>query len=441
MITAVCSSTVRSALPRLFARTLTVASLSQGARVAKAVSAKRVLSVQTRSFVSVVPKLHNDFKTKSVRFYSSGSDFELKTPSMGDSIRNGTIVNWLRAPGDEVKVDDIILQIETDKITVDVRAPHAGVLKERLAEEGQVVEVGQLIARLTVGASGAKPAAKEEPKKEAPKPVQAETPAPKPAPTPAPAVKPAPAAPKASPAPAASSGAAGEGTKLVPMSRMRIRIAERMKEAQNTAAMLTTFQEADLSNLKNLREKYQDVFLKRYNTKLGFMSCFVKAAATALVESPVVNAVIEDNKVLYRDFIDISVAVATPTGLVVPVLRNCDRLNFAEIEVEIGRLGKKARDGQMTLEDMAGGTFTISNGGVYGSLMGTPILNMPQSAILGMHGIFDRPVAVNGTVQIRPMMYLALTYDHRLIDGREAVTFLRRVKEIVEDPQRLVLGL
>lgn len=227
------------------------------------------------------------------------------------------------------------------------------------------------------------------------------------------------------------------------MNRMRLRIAQRLKEAQNTCAMLTTFNEVDMSNIQELRNLYKDAFLKKHNTKLGFMSAFVKAAAHALTDQPAVNAFIDDTtkEIVYRDYVDISVAVATPKGLVVPVIRNVETMNFADIEKAINALGEKARKNELAVEDMDGGTFTISNGGVFGSLFGTPIINPPQSAILGMHGIFDRPVAINGKVEIRPMMYVALTYDHRLIDGREAVTFLRKIKAVVEDPQVLLLDM
>ncbi|KAJ8793814.1 hypothetical protein J1605_019235 [Eschrichtius robustus] len=227
------------------------------------------------------------------------------------------------------------------------------------------------------------------------------------------------------------------------MNRMRQRIAQRLKEAQNTCAMLTTFNEIDMSNIQEMRARHKDAFLKKHNLKLGFMSAFVKASAFALQEQPVVNAVIDDTtkEVVYRDYIDISVAVATPRGLVVPVIRNVETMNYADIERTIGELGEKARKNELAIEDMDGGTFTISNGGVFGSLFGTPIINPPQSAILGMHAVFDRPVVVGGKVEVRPMMYVALTYDHRLIDGREAVTFLRKIKAAVEDPRVLLLDL
>ncbi|CAI5764252.1 dihydrolipoyllysine-residue succinyltransferase component of 2-oxoglutarate dehydrogenase complex [Podarcis lilfordi] len=253
------------------------------------------------------------------------------------------------------------------------------------------------------------------------------------------AVKPVAAAPVAEPG--VSKGARVE--QRVKMNRMRQRIAQRLKEAQNTCAMLTTFNEIDMSNIQEMRARHRDNFLKKHNMKLGFMSAFVKAAAFALQEQPVVNGVIDDTtkEIVYREYVDISVAVATPRGLVVPVIRNVETMNFADIERAINELGEKARKNELAIEDMDGGTFTISNGGVFGSLFGTPIINPPQSAILGMHGIFDRPVAVGGKVEVRPMMYVALTYDHRLIDGREAVTFLRKIKAVVEDPRVLLLDL
>ncbi|KAM8917568.1 dihydrolipoyllysine-residue succinyltransferase component of 2-oxoglutarate dehydrogenase complex, mitochondrial [Spinachia spinachia] len=253
-----------------------------------------------------------------------------------------------------------------------------------------------------------------------------------------------PTAAPAAPAAQAEGGAKGARTESrVKMNRMRLRIAQRLKEAQNTCAMLTTFNEVDMSNITDMRKTYKDAFLKKHNIKLGFMSAFVKAAAHALADQPAVNAVIDDTtkEIVYRDYVDISVAVATPKGLVVPVIRSVDGMNFTDIEKAINLLGEKARKNELAVEDMDGGTFTISNGGVFGSMFGTPIINPPQSAILGMHGIFDRPVAVGGKVEIRPMMYVALTYDHRLIDGREAVLFLRKIKSVVEDPRVLLLDM
>jgi 2-oxoglutarate dehydrogenase E2 component (dihydrolipoamide succinyltransferase) len=360
---------------------------------------------------------------------------------MGDSISEGTVMSWLKKPGDAVKEDDVLVQLETDKITVDVRAPTAGVLVASLANPGEAVKVGAQIAKIATGAN-ASAAAASAPKPAAPAPA-AEKPKAEAKPAAAPAAPAAekPKAAPAAPAPAPVLGAVGEAERRVAMTRMRRRIAERLKDAQNTYALLTTFNEVDMSALINMRKEYGDVFEKKHGVKLGFMSPFVRAATSALQTQPVVNAVIDGTDIVYRDYVDISVAVATPTGLVVPVVRNCQEMGFADIEKEIARLGEKARTGSLAMEDMQGGTFTISNGGVFGSLFGTPIVNPPQSAILGMHATKMRPVAVGDKVEVRPMMYLALTYDHRLIDGREAVTFLKQIKEQIEDPRRLILDL
>jgi len=350
-----------------------------------------------------------------------------------------------------VNVDDVLVVIETDKVSVDVRSPEAGVLEAIKAEEGAVVDVGAplLTLRRAEPPEGGAPAGGAAPK-EAPvarEPAPSTTPGPvQPAPTPAPA--PAPSAPQqqqqppvaAPPMPAFVGGAERTETRTK-MNRMRQRISQRLKDSQNTAAMLTTFQEVDMSNLIAMRKEYKEPFEKRHGVKLGFMSAFVKASASALEEVPVVNSVIDGDEIVQRNYADISVAVATPRGLVVPVVRNCEHLSFADIEKTIAGLAAKARNNDISLEDMAGGTFTISNGGVYGSLFGTPIINPPQSAILGMHATKMRPVAVNGEVKVRPVMYLALTYDHRLIDGREAVTFLCSIRDKIEDPRRMLLGL
>ena len=342
----------------------------------------------------------------------------------------------------------MIVVIETDKVSVDVRAPVAGVLTATVPAVGETVNVGAPLCQITAGEAPAGTAAP------APKAAAAAAPAAKAAPAPAPAAAPAAAkaaapAPAAAKAPAASSSspiilAAAPGARTetrVKMTRMRMRISQRLKESQNTAAMLTTFQECDMSSVFDLREKYKDAFEKKHGVKLGFMSAFVKAAASSLQEMPIINAVIEGGDIVYRDYVDISVAVSSPRGLVVPVIRNCETMNFAGIEKTLGDLALKARNDQIAVEDMAGGTFTISNGGTFGSLMGTPIINPPQSAILGMHATKMRPVVVNGKVEVRPIMYLALTYDHRLIDGREAVLFLCSVRDKVEDARRLLLGL
>ncbi|XP_056092048.1 dihydrolipoyllysine-residue succinyltransferase component of 2-oxoglutarate dehydrogenase complex, mitochondrial [Rhinichthys klamathensis goyatoka] len=381
----------------------------------------------------------------------------VKTPAFAESVTEGD-VRWEKAVGDSVSEDEVVCEIETDKTSVQVPSPAAGVIEELLVPDGGKVEGGTPLFRLKKGAVAAKTTAAAAP------PPPAETPAPAPAPPgPGPAgpmpssmppVPPVPAQPiQATPVsaikPTAAAAPADTGAKAtrsehrVKMNRMRLRIAQRLKEAQSTCAMLTTFNEVDMSNITEMRKLYKDAFLKKHSIKLGFMSAFVKAAAYALTDQPAVNAVIDDTtkEIVYRDYVDISVAVATPKGLVVPVIRGVEGMNFADIEKTINELGEKARKNELAVEDMDGGTFTISNGGVFGSMFGTPIINPPQSAILGMHGIFDRPVAIAGKVEIRPMMYVALTYDHRLIDGREAVTFLRKIKSVVEDPRVLLLDM
>ncbi|XP_070698622.1 dihydrolipoyllysine-residue succinyltransferase component of 2-oxoglutarate dehydrogenase complex, mitochondrial [Pempheris klunzingeri] len=391
----------------------------------------------------------------------------VKTPAFAESVTEGD-VRWEKAVGDTVSEDEVVCEIETDKTSVQVPSPAAGVIEELLVPDGGKVEGGTPLFKLRKGAGA--PKAAEAPKAEppaasAPPPPSAAPPPPPPPPsavgpipTTMPPVPPVPAhamdtkpvsaiKPTAAPAaPVAQAEGVAKGARTesrVKMNRMRLRIAQRLKEAQNTCAMLTTFNEVDMSNITEMRKAYKDAFLKKHNMKLGFMSAFVKAAAYALADQPAVNAVIDDTtkEIVYRDYVDISVAVATPKGLVVPVIRNVEGMNFAGIEKAISLLGEKARKNELAVEDMDGGTFTISNGGVFGSLFGTPIINPPQSAILGMHGIFDRPVAVGGKVEIRPMMYVALTYDHRLIDGREAVTFLRKIKSVVEDPRVLLLDM
>jgi len=377
---------------------------------------------------------------------------------MGDSITEGTIITWQKKAGDWVNADDVIVVLETDKVSVDVRAPRSGMIKEVIGAEGDTVGVGAPLAKIDTAATkpeGAAPkaAAAAPPPPPAAKPAAAAAPAqatpPPPPSTPAPAAaKPTPppaAAKPSSPAPAAPAPVAGSRTETrVKMNRMRLRIAERLKSAQNTAAMLTTFQEVDMGNLMELRNAYKEEFEKTHGVKLGFMSAFVKASTAALMELPAVNAFIDDGtkEIVYRNYCDVSVAVASPAGLVVPVLRNAESMSFAGVEKQIAVYGKKAKEGQLALEDMAGGTFTISNGGVFGSLFGTPIINPPQSAILGMHATKMRAVVgKDGQVVARPMMYLALTYDHRLIDGREAVTFLKSVAAKIEDPRRMVLQI
>jgi len=374
-----------------------------------------------------------------------------------------------------VKQDEQVATIETDKVDIQVTSPVNGVVVEYLVKEGDTVAVGQDLLKIDLdGKPGAAaPAAAPAPKSPgassvAPKPVPPPADAPKAAkPTPAPPVSkpnaPKPAAPAAEkPKPTASVPAPSKPVTfadgMVPglaplpaefrterrqkMNRMRQRISERLKESQNTAASLTTFNEVDMSNLMEFRKKYQEEIMKKTGIKLGFMSAFAKASVIALKEIPAVNASIEGDdepEIVYHDFVDISVAVATPKGLVTPVLRNVEKLSFVQIENAIAEYGKKARENKISIEDMAGGTFTISNGGVFGSMFGTPIINMPQSAILGMHAVKERAVVVDGKIEIRPMMYLALTYDHRMIDGREAVTFLKTIKELIEDPRKMLL--
>merc|ERR1711934_1126031 len=382
----------------------------------------------------------------STRFLATSSlDLEkitVKCPPFADSISEGDVSLKL-AVGDVVKEDDIPLEIETDKTAIQAPSPVGGVIVEILVEDGDTVEAGADLYIIDTEAVGSAPAAAAP---AAPTPAPAAVPkveavkteAPKPA-----APKPVAAAP-AAPAAAATPVPQGDRTEnRVKMNRMRQRISQRLKDSQNTAASLTTFNEIDMTNIMALRKKYKDPFEKKHGIKLGFMSAFAKASANALTNSPAVNGVIDEvtGEIVYRNFVDISVAVATPKGLVVPVLRNVEKMNYFDIESGINELGRKAREGALSVEEMDGGTFTISNGGVFKSLFGTPIINQPQSAILGMHGVFDRPVAINGKVEIRPMMYVALTYDHRIIDGRDAVTFLRTIKECVEDPRQLLINL
>jgi len=397
---------------------------------------------------------------------------EIKVPPLGESVTEGTVARWLKKVGDSVKIDETLIEFETDKVTVDVPSPTNGVLSEISAPEGTNVAVGGLLGVITEGAAAAAPAAKVE----AAKPAAAA-----PAPTavsdldrsgPAarklveenkldaagiPATgkdgrltkgdvlgaieKGATAAPAAAVAPAAPAREAGPREQRVKMTRLRQRIAQRLKEAQNTAAMLTTFNEVDMTAILAIREQYKEGFEKKHGVKLGFMSFFVKACIAGLKELPAVNAEISGDELIYKNYYDIGVAVGTENGLVVPVVRDADLMSFSDIEKQIGVYGKKARDGKLSMAELTGGTFTISNGGVYGSLMSTPILNTPQSGILGMHKTQKRPVAIGDKIEIRPMMYLALSYDHRVIDGREAVTFLVRVKDALEDPQRLLLDM
>jgi 2-oxoglutarate dehydrogenase E2 component (dihydrolipoamide succinyltransferase) len=412
---------------------------------------------------------------------------EIRVPTLGESVTEATIGRWFKKAGDAVAVDEPLVELETDKVTIEVPAPSAGTLGEITAKDGETVAVGALLGQINDGAAGAKPAAA---------PAKAAAPAAPPPPPPAAAA----AAPKAPPtdAPLApsvrrisaesgidaatvpGSGKDGRVTKgdmlaaiekaasaptpvnqpaaavqvrapspaddaareeRVKMTRLRQTIARRLKDVQNTAAMLTTFNEVDMSHIMAMRAQYKDVFEKKHGSKLGFMGFFTKACVQALKDIPAANAEIDGTDLIYKNYYHIGVAVGTDKGLVVPVVRDCDHKSIAEIEKSIADYGRRARDGQLKIDEMQGGTFTITNGGIYGSLMSTPILNAPQSGILGMHKIQDRPVAIAGKIEIRPMMYLALSYDHRVIDGKEAVTFLVRVKESLEDPARLVLDL
>jgi 2-oxoglutarate dehydrogenase E2 component (dihydrolipoamide succinyltransferase) len=449
---------------------------------------------------------------------------DLKVPSLGESVTEATVAKWLKRPGGAVALDEAVVELETDKVTLEVPAPVAGTLAEIVAEEGVSLPVGAVLGRIAEGAAVAAPSAHPVPSQTLhrerererqgadarggestrragegrqatePRPAAPDRIAPRPAGETAavlersgpaarklieengldaagiapsgpgkritkadvlealarPMAEPAgraampvmPAAPPPTPpAPAAARPATVEREVRVRMTRLRQRVAERLKAAQNAAAMLTTFNEIDMSQAIALRERWREPFEKKHGVRLGFMSIFVKAAIVALQEIPGVNAEIDGNDIIYKNHYDIGVAVGTEHGLVVPVVRDADRIGFAEIEKTIAALGRKARDGRLSIEELSGGTFTISNGGVYGSLLSTPILNPPQSGILGMHKIERRPIALGETIEIRPMMYVALSYDHRIVDGREAVTFLVRIKELVEDPSRLLLEI
>jgi len=433
---------------------------------------------------------------------------EIKVPGLGESITSATVARWLKQPGDAVAADEPVIELETDKVTVEVNAPAAGVLGKRLADEGAEVAPGAVLGTVDEGGSAAaeaaptRPAVVQAPAAQAPAahPESGVNPPPRPSgPVARPATPPAdiaahraapalahaplpaaakimqergvvaeqvgagtgkdgritkgdvlafisrPQAPAPTPAPAPAARPPrpeGPREERIKMTRLRRTIAARLKEAQNTAAMLTTFNEVDMSAVMAMRGEYREAFEKKHaGVRLGFMSFFVKACVAALKELPSVNAEIDGEEIVYKHFVHMGIAVGGPSGLVVPVIRDADRMGFAEIEQAIADLGKRVREGSLKLEELTGGTFTITNGGVYGSLMSTPILNPPQSGILGMHKIEDRPMAVGGKIEIRPMMYLALSYDHRVVDGREAVSFLVRVKECVEDPRRLLLDL
>jgi len=373
------------------------------------------------------PEVGN-LSNKTIKNGRKGNGMDVLVPVLGESVVEATVSKWIKKQGDFVEVDEPIVELETDKVTLEVPAATSGILDNLAVSEGDTVEVGALLAMIVAGEKtdqNSKTSKTQEPKtSEEPKniPEKAET-----------------------TQTTTNSGFIEEFAdksleERVPMSRLRQAIARRLKEAQNTAAMLTTYNEVDMSALMEMRKNYQDSFEKKNGVRLGYMSFFVKASIDALKQFPAVNAEIDSNDIVYKNYYNIGVAVGTSQGLVVPVLKNADKMSFGETELSISNFGKKAKDGSLGINDMAGGTFTISNGGVYGSLMSSPILNPPQSGILGMHKIQNRPVAIDNQIQIRPMMYLALSYDHRIIDGREAVSFLVRIKEIIEDPRRLVVG-
>ncbi|MDS9467190.1 2-oxoglutarate dehydrogenase complex dihydrolipoyllysine-residue succinyltransferase [Paracoccus sp. MBLB3053] len=429
----------------------------------------------------MLPKAETGTKPQEGQKKMSGKSVDVMVPTLGESVTEATVATWFKKVGDAVAQDEMLCELETDKVSVEVPAPAAGVLAEILAEEGATVDATAKLAVITEGAAGAAPAKSAEPEAKKAAAVASpgagpETPAARKDVEDAPSAKKAMAeagisrdavtgtgrdgrvmkedvaragsAPAASvaPTPAAaprspSSAEDAAREERVKMTRLRATIARRLKDAQNTAAMLTTYNEVDMSGVMELRNTYKDQFEKKHKVKLGFMSFFVKACCHALKEVPEVNAEIDGGDVVYKHFVHMGVAVGTPNGLVVPVVRDADQKSFAQIEKEIGELGAKGRDGKLTMAEMQGGTFTISNGGVYGSLMSSPILNPPQSGILGMHKIQERPVVVDGQIVIRPMMYLALSYDHRIVDGKGAVTFLVRVKEALEDPRRLLMDL
>ena len=424
---------------------------------------------------------------------------EIRVPTLGESVTEATIAQWYKKPGDAVAMDEPLCELETDKVTIEVPAQSAGVLAEVVVNEGETVEVGALLGSIGEGAGTAAPAASEAAAAPAETP-QAETASEAETPqeaTPSPAAptqmappdkqidtsalspaarrvveehgldpaqitgtgkdgrltkedalkavgggQTAPASP-APPAAAAPIAAAQQGAReeRVKMTRLRKTIAARLKESQNTAAQLTTFNEVDMGALMDVRREYKDLFEQKYGARLGFMGFFARACVTALSEIPAINAEVTDDEIIYKNYINMGIAVGTEKGLVVPVIRDVQNMGLADIELAVAEMGRKARDGKLAIDDLQGGTFTMSNGGVYGSLMSTPILNMPQSGILGMHKIQDRPVVMDGQIVVRPMMYLALSYDHRIVDGKEAVTFLVRVKESLEDPERLLLNI
>ncbi|KAG0264175.1 2-oxoglutarate dehydrogenase complex E2 component [Mortierella polycephala] len=455
--------TVRSKpMARLVRPLVTISRTSTLLSSTAAQVARRQLSLNAAAATTITSHRKSSPYRTQVRYYA---DYVVKVPHMADSISEGSLKHWNKKVGDFVALDEEVATIETDKVDIAVNSPKSGTVVELYAKEEDSVAVGANLFKLELGDAppgGNAESKKEEPKKEKPKKEEVpkqeskkeqpkeepkkeqtreqeakgetQTAAPsKPAPTPTPT--------SASSEPSSHPVAFSREERSVKMNRMRQTIARRLKQSQETAASLTTFNEVDMSNLMKLRTTYKDAVMKKHSVKLGFMSAFVKASCHALKELPSVNARIEGDSIIYNDYVDVSVAVATPKGLVTPVIRNAESLSFVEVEKTIAQYGAKARNGQIAIEDLSGGTFTISNGGVFGSMMGTPIINVPQSAILGMHAIKERAVAINGHIEIRPMMYIALTYDHRIIDGREATTFLVKLKEIIEDPARLLLDV
>jgi 2-oxoglutarate dehydrogenase E2 component (dihydrolipoamide succinyltransferase) len=372
-------------------------------------------------------KVKNINKEKQINI-RKGKGMDVLVPVLGESVVEATVSKWIKKQGEFVEVDEPIVELETDKVTLEVPAATSGILDNLTVSEGDTVEVGALLGIIIAGEKSdqtSTPATKQENKKideqvSVPEKVESKI--------------------SSNKSDVIEEAFNKNLEERVPMSRLRQAIARRLKEAQNTAAMLTTYNEVDMTALMEMRNNYQDSFEKKNGVRLGYMSFFVKASIDALSQFPAVNAEIDNNDIIYKNYYNIGVAVGTSQGLVVPVLKNADKMSFGETEIAIADFGKKAKDGSLGISDMAGGTFTISNGGVYGSLMSSPILNPPQSGILGMHKIQKRPVAIGDNIEIRPMMYLALSYDHRIIDGREAVSFLVRIKEIIEDPRRLVVG-
>ncbi len=362
---------------------------------------------------------------------------ELVVPSVGESINEVEIGDWLKNEGEHVDADDPVVVIETDKVNVELPAPAAGTIKTVLKHKGDKATVGDVIGYLEEGSAASTPEIK---------PLREEVQSARPSVTPAPGVEPSISTPATTAAsapakPPVSHGSEGRSEEVIPMTPIRRRIAERLVEAQKSAALLTTFNQIDMSEVIALRKKHQDAFLTRFGIKIGFMSFFVKASIEALKTVPQINAEIRGHDIVYRNYFDIGIAVGGGKGLVVPIIRNAERLSFAEIETTISDFAKRALENKLRVEELQGGTFTISNGGIYGSMLSTPIVNPPQSGILGLHVIEDRPVAVNGQVVIRPMMYAALTYDHRIVDGREAVTCLKRIKDLIEEPARMLLEI